>query len=248
MPTLITLAEIDGLPSDPRQRFVALEEICRRRTEEAVKAAPEDNYGWSQVQEARRGYMTTVVAAARHFDIEPIKQMEIPKKADWNDGEFEDFQNEIDFYVMQMALEGADRNVRLSIVLQGTTKERLLTLVAQMREQVRKLDASPARIDSLLQKLNQFERDLDGPRLNFVAVAVLCLSVSGAISDAGGATTTIRQLLNKIEEAVGMAKEEQDKAAINQIPHYEMKKLESPRVEKPVSSYADFDLDDEIPF
>ncbi|MEM9964804.1 MAG: hypothetical protein AAGC58_05600, partial [Asticcacaulis sp.] len=196
-------------------------------------------------------YMITLVASAKHFNIEPINRMEIPKKSEWNDGAYEDFQNEIDFYAMQLALEGADRNHQLSILLQGNTKDRLLTLVTHMRDQIRKLELSPARIDALLQKLNQFERDLEGPRLNFLAVTTLSLVVAGAIADIGGAATTVRQLLNQVEEAVGLAKEEQDKAAVMLLPQIEVRKLEPPRREIPqelTSHNIDFDLDEEVPF
>ncbi len=195
--------------------------------------------------------MATMVATAKHCKIDPIDKMTIPKMSDWNDGAYEDFQNELDFYAVQMALEGADRNSQLSILLQGTTKDRLLTLIAHMREQIRKLDLPPARIDTLLDKLNRFERDLGGPRLNFLAVATLALAVAGAIADVGGAASTIRQLMNQVEEAVGRAKDEQDKAAVTQLPHFEPKKLEPPRAKQPEArpvQHANFDLDDEIPF
>ena len=249
MPILISVAEIEALPGDPRQRFVAMDEICRNRTNDIVKNIPDVEGSWRQVQEARRNYMATMVAAAKHYKIDPIDKMVIPKMSDWHDDGYEDFQNELDFYAVQMALEGADRNSQLCILLQGGTKDRLLTLLAHMRDQIHKLDITPARRDALLDKLHQFEKDLEGRRLNIVAMATLALAVAGVVADVGTAGSIVRQLMNDVETAIGQAKEEQDKAAIQQIPHFEMKKLEPPREPKaPPVQYASYDLDDEIPF
>lgn len=245
MPLLITQDEIQALPSDPRERFVALEEICRRRYEQATA---EDDIQWNYVQDMRLQYMSSVVAAAKYLAIEPINRIIIPKKSKWNDEAYEDFVNELHFYAMQLALEAADRNLQLAIILQGTTKQRLVTLTEHLREQVRKLDLPPARVDQLLARIDQFERELIKPRLTFTAVAALTIYVAAAIADVGGAATTVRGAMNLIEEAVGAAKEEQDKDAAGRLGMLEPKQLEPPRPAEIAAPRETYDLNDDIPF
>lgn len=245
MPLLITQAEIEALPPDPRERFVAIEEICRRRYEQNTEG---DDVQWSYIQDMRLQYMSGVVAAAKYLGIEPIDRIVIPKKSKWNDDAYEDFINELHFYAMQLALEAADRNTQLSIILQGSTKQRLVTLIEHLREQVRKLDLAPARIDQLLARIDQFERELTKPRLTFTAVAALTIYVTAAIADVGGAATTVRGAMNLIEEAVGTAKEEQDKEAAGRLGIFEPKKLEPPRPPEEPKPRETYDLNDDIPF
>lgn len=243
MPLLITQAEIEALPPDPRERFVGIEEICRKRYEEAVST---DDVQWNYVQEIRLQYMAGVVSAAKYYGIEPINKITIPRKSDWNDNAYEDFVNELHFYTMQLALQAADRNSQLSITLQGSTRERLSTLTQHLRDQVAKLELPPARIDQLIERINQFERELTKPKLTFAGVAALTIYITAAIADLGGAATTVRGAMNLIEEAVGSAKEEEDKALAGRLGVFEPKKLEPPRPEE--ASAPSPDLNDDIPF
>lgn len=246
MPLLITQAEIEALSPDPRERFVGIEEICRKRYEETVSG---EDVSWNYVQEVRLQYMGGVIGAAKYYGIEPINKIVVPKKSDWNDSAYEDFVNELHFYTMQLALEAADRNSRLAIVLQGSTRERLSTLTSALRDQIRKLDLPPARIDHLLQKVDQFEHELTKPRLSFIAVAALTIYITGAIADLGGSAQTVRGAMNLIQEAVGTAKEEQDKEIAGRLGTFEMRKLEPPRPpEVSAASNKEYDLNDDIPF
>lgn len=246
MNLLITQSEIEALPEEPRERFVAMEEICRER----FYAQTEGQEDWNIVQDWQLRYMTTVVAAAKHFSIKPISEMEVPKRSDFNNDAYRDFVAELQFYVTQLMLEGAERNSRASIVLRGLARDRVVTLLSHARDQVRKLELPQSRIDHLLRLLDEFEKQLEKPRLHLVTLAVLALGIAGAISDLGGAAGTVRQLINQIEEIVGLEKEEQDKEAASRwVRHEPTKQLEPPRrpEEKPSRPLAE-EMDDEIPF
>lgn len=242
MPLLITQQEIHSLPGDPKLKFVALEEIVRTRYEDLVRGEDE----WQIVQDARLQYMGEIIGAAKYLKIAPICDMELPKKSEYNNDAYEDFKGELHFYTMQLALEGADRVAIFSIELGGTTKDRLSTLSKHLREHVEKLDLPPAKIDRLLDRVTAFERELEERRLGFTAVAVLTLTIAGAIADLDGAASVVRQLMNQMEEAVGIAKEEQAKAQAMLPPPVEPRRLEPPR--KPVVQKASFDINDDLPF
>ncbi len=244
MPGLYTTEDIVSLPLDPKQRFVALEEICRKRYEAII----EHEEQWHNVQDARLSYMGTIVGAAKQLRIEPIASMKMPRKSEWNDDRYEDFKNELEFYLVQLALQGADQNHKLSIVLEGNTKARLQTLIAHMRDHVRNLDLSPGKIDRLIDRIGDFEKELEGHRLGFASVAYLTLFVAGAIADLGGAADQIRHLVNEVEAVIGVTKEEQDADAVGRVPSIEIKKIERLEPPTPKTPKQSFDLDDEIPF
>lgn len=243
MPLLITQAEIEGLPSDARQRFVALEEVCRTRYEQLI--AHEES--WSAVQDARLQYMSTVVGAAKHLGIEPIASLVVPKKSQWDDGAYEDFKNELHFYIIQLALEGAEWNQQHTIELTGSVRARVQTLAAHLRDQLDKLDLPPAKLDKLRAKLAAFENELTAPKISFASIAAISLVVVSVVADVDGAGDAIRKLVTQLQVVLGQAKAEQDADAATKLPRqHPVKQLEPPR--RPVAPKEAFDLDDEIPF
>lgn len=254
MALLITQAEIEDLPEDPRQRFVRIEQICRERHHDDITNESE----WGVVQDSRLRYMSTVVAAAKFYKIEPIDKIEIPRKSDWNDDRYQDFVAELEFYTVQLMLEAAETNSRVSLILEGNTRDRLKMLTSHLKDTVRKLNLNPGQIDRLLKMVETFERELAHPRLKFVSVAILALAVVGAVADMGGATKVVRDLINEIETTVGVAKEEQNKeAASKALPAAPPRQLAAPRDEKPsppkparpaTPPRMSDALDDDIPF
>jgi hypothetical protein len=222
----ISQAEIEQLPENPPERFVGIEEICRNRLYEAT----EYEQDWAAVQDARLRYMSTVIAAARYLKISPICDIEVPKRSQWDEKDYQDFVSEIHFYIVQLMMAGAERNSSTSIHLQGSTRDRLLTLTSHLREQVRRLDLPSGQIERLIRRIDAFETELQNPKLQFAAIAALSLAIAAGISDVGGAATTIRQLVNQVEETLGIAKDEQDKEAAGRMVQQEIvKQLTPPR-------------------
>ncbi len=248
----ISQDEIEALPENPRERFVGIESIARRRYEEETRDSDQSNY----VQECQLRYMTTVVSAAKYFQIAPISEIAIPKRKNFSWDDYSEFVNELQFYIVQLMLEGAENNVETSIVLRGSAKQRLQTLSSHLRENVRKLDLSPARVESLLRRVDGFDRELENPSLRFVAVAQMALLILGATADIDGASEAVRKLVHQIEEAVGVEKLEQDTEAAGRLPATSVpRQLQPPRAPaknpaSPARNAENFsaDLDDEIPF
>lgn len=241
---LITQDEIEALPEHPRERFVGIESICRRRYQEIIS----DEEAWPIVQEIRLQYMTAIVGAAKYLKIEPLASMNLPKRTDWDDRVFEDFVAELHFYTVQFMLEGADRSARSSIRLEGTTRDRLSTLTRTLRTEVGKIDLPPPRIDRLARCIDAFEEELTKPKLTLAGVAVMGMTVLAALSDAGGAVESAQKVVRLIQETVGQAKEEQDQEAVSRLRGPEdVRQIESSRRQAPTPT-PESDLDDDIPF
>ncbi len=248
----ISQDEIEALPENPRERFVGIEGIARRRYEEETRDSDQSNY----VQDCQLRYMTTVVSAAKYLQIAPISEIVVPKRKNFSWDDYSEFVNELQFYIVQLMLEGAENNVETSIVLRGSAKQRLQTLSSHLRENVRKLDLSPARVESLLRRIDGFDRELENPRLRFVAVAQMALLILGATADIDGASEAVRKLVHQIEEAVGVERLEQDTEAAGRLPATNVpRQLQPPSApaRNPASSARNAkdlsaDLDDEIPF
>jgi len=241
----LTQADLDGLPEDPKQRFVAIEALCRTRLYEEV----DGEEVWAAITDARLRYMSTVITAARYLKIESLGEMKVPRRSQMDDNEYEDFVQELQCYIVQLMLAASDEKAQVSIVLEGSTRQRLETLLAHVRSQIPNLALSAGKLSKLNSKIDAFERELEGARLQLVAVGVFTLGVAAAISDLSSAGSVIRQLVNQIEETVGLAKETQDEAAAARIPNIQPRRLEAPLRAEPVTKpKRGGDFDDEIPF
>lgn len=247
MEYLISQEEIEALPEDTQQRFVGIEQLCRQRYQSLVSGSDD----WPFIQDTRLRYMGIVLAAAKEYDISPLNGMNLPRRKDYRDEDFQDFFGELQFYTAQLMFRAADANSRTSVVLQGATRARLHTLLHHLREQVKKLDLPPARIDQLLSRIDDFERELLKPKLTFVAVAVLSLYVVGVVADLGGSAQTVQTLITQVQQALGQAKEEQDKAAASRLLAADtaLRLLAPPRPsETSAPPSQQHELDDDIPF
>lgn len=244
---LITQEEIETFPEDPKERFVCIEQLCRRRHEESISESDHSDF----IRDSRLRYMTTVLSAAKWLNISPICNLDLPSRSRFDYEEYAEFISQIEYYSVQFMLAGAERNSKASIELEGSTRDRLLTLTSHLKEHIKKLDLPKRRYDALLSRINDFEKELSRPRLTFVGFAVLTLAVAGAISDVGGATDVVRKLMSQLQETVGIAKEQQDrKAAANLASRPSILRLVPPTESSrsPLSRETKYDLDDDIPF
>ena len=200
----------------------------------------------SAVQDARLRYMNTVVSAAKFLEISPICDMDIPRPSAWDDNVFNDFVSDLSSYLMQLMMERADRRRRTAIVLEGTTRDRLRSLIIRLRGEVQQLDLPEARIDKVLRKIDELEKALEGQRLSFIAVATVVFGIAAVLSDFDGAATAVQKIVYKIEQIVGQAKDTQDEDAASQMIETEkVRQLAPPRVQDRPSTALP---DDEIPF
>jgi hypothetical protein len=82
MSRMITDEEMKDLPEDPDEAFVFIASSARQHLDEALEGRAEDNSSMSFY----RDYMTTVLAAAKVYEVSPIDQCSTPRVGDehWN--------------------------------------------------------------------------------------------------------------------------------------------------------------------
>jgi hypothetical protein len=202
----------------------------------------------SVIDEIRLLYMSAIISAATHLKISPISEMRIPKRSDMKEYDFQDFRATLQFYLVQLMLKGSERRSRASIVLKGDTKTRLRTLTGVLRTEIRNLDLKPNRIEKLVRHIEEFEHEIENPRLTLASVAGLALTIAAGISAVGGTANVVKSLVHQVEELVGLAKEAQEEEVAERLVTTEqILQLEAPRRAEPPPP-ASNDLDDEIPF
>jgi hypothetical protein len=260
---LLTTEDLMTMPELPRQRFVAIEALCRRRLAENVSQLHHDEQ-WTDIVDQRVSYMSTVIAAARSLRIEAFASMDAPLRKGFDSEVFEQFLYDAQFYATQLMLEAAEDNIRASVILEGPVRQKLQTLAAHIREQIQKLNLPSGQLARLESRLAAFERELAGNRINAATIGIFCLAVSGAIADLDGTGSVVTKLVHQVQAILGKAKEEQEIEVAARLPvDPEPRRLEHPRpkaiepkrpakLRPPGGASEDFsrgpDFDDEIPF
>lgn len=252
MTVLITQDEMNAMPSDEQQKFVAVEALCRKRLDEITSGESE----WAPVIDARLRYLATVLGVGKALAIEPVCNWNLPLRANMND-EYDDFVMGMATVTAQLMTNQATAYHANSIILTGDTKDRLYSLARHMRQDIDKLNLPTSRKAKLRSLLESFERDLDKTHLSLLVIGQLCLLTAGAIADVDGASRAIRDALSKIEQIVGVAKFEQDEAKQTLLPQIPKPKLiMPPRDPQPKVSTTSLErsgkmseaLEDDIPF
>ena len=225
MPRLISNEQISDLPADSHARFSVLEEIVRQKYEELAFEIDTA----AEMQRLRRQYMSAVVGAAEELKIAEIAEEHVPSANNISDSNFASFTDRVDAVTLRIAMRSAQNEAPYSVKIAGNTKSRLLELTTELRTEVQKLHVSPTRKDTLILRINQFEKDLDGPRLNFGNLAAMAVMAVSVVSDLGGAGATVRSAVTAIQEVVGDAKLQEDINVGLSIGHEKLLLIEGPK-------------------
>lgn len=207
-----------------------------------------DSNDWEEINEARHGFMNVVVAGGKIFGIEPFSTMEIPKIADFGDKNHKQFRADLDFYIAQIAIGNSMRGKRDSVHISDAVKDRLRSYVGALKTEVEKADLGEARRAALLDKLSQFERELEKRRLTLVELTRVVIAVAAVPGALWASAEISLRLVNNVIQAVGEAKaiEDGERQSIASEP---MKALSPPRIEFERGHGSQSNkIDDEIPF
>ena len=251
---LVSKDELDALPEEPRQAFAEFARHAYRRLNEHIGTLElNESYGWAEANEARGGFMNVVLAAARNFAVEPFSKMEVPRLANIGEAEYKQFKSDLDHYMTQIVLETTFQRRRDSIEVADNAKSKIRSYLHAMKEAIDKSSLSESKRKSLLQKISDFEKDLDGRRISLAAVALLVLSIATLPGGVAATGDVIGSLANKIIRVVAEEKAAQD-AQIKLPFNSEPKPLLPPRTSNQLmlppktSGWETDSLDDDIPF
>jgi hypothetical protein len=239
---LINDETLDSLPEDPCVAFVLFERACRFSLRDEVERTDNSN----SVLGLQLDYMHDVVAAAQHFNIPEIKDFRLPAKANFPWETFEEFNRKVRFFVTTFRLQAKSERSRYSVELQGTHKDRIRTLIAHLKTAVDKADMPDWRRDRLRKRIVDFEKTLDGKRINFADAMVFAAALGAGVHGIGSGAEGVGKVIHEIVIAIGQSKEVEDETR-PPIPKLELRPPIYQIEYKEVSFQRD-EMDDEIPF
>ncbi|MGY5806229.1 hypothetical protein ACXHXG_00850 [Rhizobium sp. LEGMi198b] len=234
--------EFDDLPDDPEVAFVRL-------YERANKEYQEQTYDVQDTRAAAVEFMNTMLGVAQGLEISGFEEWTIPD--DWDDiyPAFTSFDRALKRYIMEVKVRKSRVTKVYSVQLSPEDKERIHSLIREIREILTSADLQDRKRNSLFNKLNAFEADVDRVRTRFDNATLMAIDIIGVVDKGTNALKPINELLRRIQAIMGNAKESEPEQ--NQLPPpAERKKLPPPpkRIEGPSNGGFSRDLDDDIPF
>jgi hypothetical protein len=244
--------ELDDLDDDPRVAFMTLVDLAQRSlAKQSERLNPDQQWEWEQLHELRHSFMNAVIAAAKQFEVEPFLSMEVPRLDDNRGLTYQQFKADLDHYITQLVIENSTRAKRDSVAILPQSKDRIRSYVHALRECIENANMTPAKREALLEKLDQFEAELEKRRLNILAVTRLTFELLAIPGGLWASAEVVNKLINNVMQTVAEAKSaEQETRQL--APVAPPKALSPPRIEKSAPSAPcprpTGIIDDEIPF
>jgi hypothetical protein len=240
---LITAADYEHLPSDPYQKFAAIEEICRRNMLEVISQETSQDFD----SLVRTSYMTIVSEVADELGIPGIRYID---NYDSVGLDVQEFIRIVTGVVARIRLRNSTGRDGFSVRLASRTKGLIEVEVTKLREAVSDSDIEDGKKRKLLAKIEDFRTELHKERLGyaaaFSALAIIAAGVGGTTSflaNAPDAHTTV----TKIIEMVGQDKEKEESEALR-LDGPSKPKLITGKTQRVNSGSISHDFDDDIPF
>jgi hypothetical protein len=235
---------LDALPDDPGMAFVLFERACRASMRNAIEQVESGTV----IQGIQLDYMHDVVAAAQYYVIPEIKDFQLPSSGNFSWEVVEQFNRMVRFFTTGYRLRAKEARSRFSVELQPNHKDRIRTLVAHLKTAVDHADMPDWRKDRLRKRIADFEKTLDGKRLNFADAMIFVAAIGAGLHGVGEGAEGMGKVVHEISIAIGQSKEVEDET-----------RPVAPRLEcaPPIYQIAHTpssvtgqrqDLDDEIPF
>ncbi len=242
--------DIMGLPDHPDEAFVEVERIASSRLEQVLYDYRErgvEKNGWDDEID----YMSDVIAGARHYGIEGVKDWSIPGTREEFWEAYRSFRVTVSSLTKQLRFSNIQRLKQIAIAFDPATKVKLRHLLDQMREAVDKeKNLSPRKKDALFSKIAALSKEIDSDWTRSESYGALAIELAADGDEAVGELKNVRRWLDAIGAVFGKARREQEARARLPAPR-DPKRIEPPASisrSKPKPSQFDKKIDDEIPF
>jgi hypothetical protein len=236
---------LDAIPDgDPGLAFVYFERACRKSLTEAL--SQEDNS--SIITGLQLDYMHEIIAAAQHFNIPELKDYTLPETSDFSWRRYEDFTRRVRFFTTHFRLNAKAQRNTYSVELQGSHKDRIITLIAHLKMAIEKSDMPDWRKSRLHARIIDFEKALNEKRLNFAQAMVFVGLLGAGIHGVGEGAEGLSKLVHEITVVIGQSKEiEDDRMPLLPKPQAPVYLVEDKGVKRADRAEKQ-GMDDEIPF
>jgi hypothetical protein len=125
--------------------------------------------------------MNVIIAAAKKYEIEPFASLSVPRIENFNTDVHRQFKADLDHYMTQLLLDNSSRAKRDSVAVSPELKTTIRTYLYHLRQAIdRADDLDDTRRTILLQKLADFEAELEKKRLSLMAVTLLVITLLSA--------------------------------------------------------------------
>lgn len=194
---LISEADYERLPSDPLQKFAALEQICRKNMLEAISHETSGDFD----SLVRTSYMTIVTSAAEELGVGGVKYVDHLNSVQ---EDVQEFIRVVSGVVAKIRLRKSSGRDAFSVKLANRTKGIIEHEIAKLRDAVSESDLDDSKKRRLLAKIEQFRTELHKERMSYgVALSTLAIIAAGTTSflaDAPDAYGTIICLIGQDKE------------------------------------------------
>lgn len=246
----ITTDELDDLPDDPRSALIEIVRTAQRRLGNRVGGLDgNDEYQWQEKQDAYLGFMTVVIASAQRLEVEPFASMTVPNLNEFGYGDFRQFRFDLNHYMAQMMLDASIRGRRDSVAIPEKTMDDIKAYLNGLRQCIAAASISDAKRQALIDRLEEFEKELAKRRLSLMAVTLLSVQLLAIPGSLWASYDIAAKLVTNIMASVAEAKAAEDESR-RLAPVEPQKQLMAPNRTEPVAKgyRRSLDDDDEIPF
>jgi hypothetical protein len=243
----VTQDELDSLDEDPRMAFMGLVNCAQRSlSNQLEKLDPQDENDWRQREEIQQRFMNVVVAAGKRLEVEPFVSTHIPKHADYRTSDYKQFESDLDHFVTQLVIDNSIRAKKTSVEIFPASKDKIRSYVHGLRQCVENANIIDKKKKKLLDKIDEFEKELEKRRINILAVTLLSFEILAIPGATWASIDMTYKLITNINQEFAESKSLEDQT--RQIsPNVPPKVLSPPRPSKKWSD-GEGELEDEVPF
>jgi hypothetical protein len=204
---------VDDLPEDPRLAFSKIVQevnayLARKRSE----VDETESASWYVYETAEHSAMNVIIASAKRLGIAPFDTLEVPIRTRFATNDFAQFKTDLDHYLVQMLLDNSIRSRIDRIEASETHRDAVRKYLNAIKTHIEQADMTDGKRAKLMDKLAEFEAELQKSRLPVFAIArvlmeLLSLSCNVlALSD----SQTFQRLVSQAFYAVAVAKSVDD--------------------------------------
>lgn len=236
----MTDAELfNELPDDPELAFLQIEKHFKDQCEYRLQQAGEhDRIDIHYVE-----YISKVIAAIQALGLSPAFETEVPNIQNVDYNTYANFSKDVEHYRTLLQIRHGRRQRGYSVRFDITTKTKIHHHIQQVRDIVAKLEVKPDKREALLDRLNDFAKEVDRDRTRFEAWGAVVIQAAEVLGEAADKAEPARKWFDSIGRLIWGAKEKENEAKQLPAPK-EVKKIER---RKDDTEKKD-DSDDEIPF
>jgi hypothetical protein len=249
--SLLEFEDYDRAPAEPHRKFAMLEQAARRKMNEIM----ENTQSGDLSVELRNQYVALMIACASTLGIPGVTYPEGEYRS-----EYQAFSVIVQGVIAQIMLNEQLVSRVHSVQLATVTKTKIEGQISILRDLIENSDMPAKRREKLIMQLDEFAAELNRPRLNYAAVALIATTflagiqgVTSTLADAPNAYQTVGAILKWIGQDKDAEERERERlgAPALMLPAPLQSAWKPKNTSQPVQSpFGGFsgDLDEEVPF